>query len=181
MCNCIATESDTHKILFQLRKGGEVGMTYQRMIELLEIEHECMLRKSHDECMLRKSHDVCDGNCCVCELAQDNYELHEMYINVITTLKAQEPRVMTLEEVDALGDDAIVWLECLYTVDGKSTITLKPAIYQSENSGPEEDGYYCVVSSWGQSGFYHKDNYMVDWRCWTSRPDQATREATPWN
>ena len=57
-------------------------MTKQRMIELLEIEHVCMLRKSHD---------VCDGNCCVCELAQDDYELHEMYINVISTLKAQEP------------------------------------------------------------------------------------------
>jgi hypothetical protein len=57
-------------------------MTKQRMIELLEIEHECMLRKSHD---------VCDGNCCVCELVQDDYELHEMYINVISTLKAQEP------------------------------------------------------------------------------------------
>lgn len=25
MCNCIATESDTYKILFQLRQGGDVG------------------------------------------------------------------------------------------------------------------------------------------------------------
>jgi hypothetical protein len=31
-------------------------MTKQRMIELLEIEHEGMLRKSHD---------VCDGRGCV--------------------------------------------------------------------------------------------------------------------
>lgn len=87
---------------------------------------------------------------------------------------------MTLEELDALGDSAIVWLECLYTVDGMKTTTLQPAIYQPENSGQEEDGYYCVVSSWSHSGFYHKDNYGGDWRCWTSRPDQATREATPW-
>ena len=101
--------------------------------------------------------------------------------DALALLKTQEPRVMTLEEVDALGDDDIVWLECLYTFDGKKTATLKPAIYQSENSGPEEDGYYCVVSSWGQSGFYHKDNYMDDWRCWTSRPDQATREAVKWD
>ena len=64
-------------------------MTNQRMIELLEIEHECMLRKSHD---------VCDGNCCVCELVQDDYELHEMYINVISTLKAQEPKPPVVKE-----------------------------------------------------------------------------------
>lgn len=95
--------------------------------------------------------------------------------------KAQEPRVMTLEEVDALGDDAIVWLECLYPVDSKDIATLKPAIYQPDNSSPEEDGYYCVVSSWGKSGFYHKDSYLCDWRCWTARPDQATREAISWN
>lgn len=98
----------------------------------------------------------------------------------IEALKAQEPRVMTLEEVDALGDNAIVWLECLYFIDGKNTTKLKPAIYQPNNSGPEEDGYYCVVSSWGQSGFYHKDNYMGDWRCWTSRPTDEQREATAW-
>ena len=102
-------------------------------------------------------------------------------IERIGKLKAQEPRVMTLEELDALGDNAIVWLECLYTFDGMKTTTLQPAIYQSENSSPEEDGYYCVVSSWSHSGFYHKDNYGGDWRCWTSRPTDAQREATPWN
>jgi hypothetical protein len=100
--------------------------------------------------------------------------------DAIALLKAQAPKVMTLEEVDALSDDDIVWLECLYTFDGKKTATLKPAIYQSDNSSPEEDGYYCVVSSWGQSGFYHKDNYMGDWRCWTSRPTDEQREKVKW-
>ena len=59
-------------------------MTIARMIELLEIEHECMLRKSHD---------ACDSHCGVCELVQDDGELHEMYIDVIALLKAQEPVV----------------------------------------------------------------------------------------
>ena len=95
-------------------------------------------------------------------------------------IPVQEPRVMSLEEVDALGDDAIVWLECLYTFDGENTATLKPAIYQSDNSSPEEDGYYCVVSSWGKSGFYHKDNYMGDWRCWTSSPTDEQRREVKW-
>lgn len=105
----------------------------------------------------------------------------EIAHDAIALLKAQEPRVMMLEEVDALGDNAIVWLECLYFIDGKITTTLKPAIYQPDNSSPEEDGYYCVVSSWGKSGFYHKDNYMGDWRCWNVRPSQAEMEAMPWN
>ena len=56
-------------------------MTIQRMLELLEIEHECMLRRAHDDC---------DRNCADCELVQDDYELHEMYTDVISLLKKQE-------------------------------------------------------------------------------------------
>ena len=59
-------------------------MTIQRMIELLEIEHECMLRGAHDDC---------DRNCADCELVQDDGELHEMYTNVIGIL--EEYRSMT--------------------------------------------------------------------------------------
>ena len=51
------------------------------MVELLEIEHECMLRGAHDDC---------DRNCADCELVQDDGDLHEMYTNVIALLKEQE-------------------------------------------------------------------------------------------
>ena len=53
-------------------------MTTERMIELLEIEHECMLRGAHNDC---------DRNCADCELVQDDDELHEMYTNVIALMK----------------------------------------------------------------------------------------------
>ena len=56
-------------------------MTIQRMIELLEIEHECMLRGAHDDC---------DRNCADCELVQDDGDLHEMYTDVIALLKERE-------------------------------------------------------------------------------------------
>ena len=59
-----------------------MGMTIQRMVDLLEIEHECMLRKSHNGC---------DWKCVDCDLVQDDGELHEMYSDVIELLKAQEP------------------------------------------------------------------------------------------
>lgn len=57
-------------------------MTIQRMVELLKIEHECILRGSHDDC---------DRNCSDCELVQDDGDLHEMYTDVIALLKEQEP------------------------------------------------------------------------------------------
>lgn len=57
-------------------------MTIERMIELLEIEHECMLRGAHDDC---------DRNCANCELVQDDGDLHEMYTDAIALLKEQEP------------------------------------------------------------------------------------------
>ena len=53
-------------------------MTIDRMIELLEIEHECMLRGSHNEC---------DRKCECCELVQDDMDLHVMYTNVIHIMK----------------------------------------------------------------------------------------------
>ncbi len=56
-------------------------MTIQRMIELLEIEHECILRNSHDDC---------DRDCANCDLVQDDGDLHEMYTNVIAVLREQE-------------------------------------------------------------------------------------------
>lgn len=56
-------------------------MTIQRMIELLEIEHECMLRNLHDDC---------DRNCADCDLVQDDGDLHEMYTDVIALLKEHE-------------------------------------------------------------------------------------------
>ena len=65
-------------------------MTIDRMIELLKIEHECMLRKSHGEC---------DGKCEDCELVQDDVELHEMYTDVVWLLKTMK------------GGNGIDWLK----------------------------------------------------------------------
>ena len=55
-------------------------MTIERMVELLKIEHECMLRASHGDC---------NRNCEDCELVQDDDELHEMYTNVIRIVEKE--------------------------------------------------------------------------------------------
>lgn len=57
-------------------------MTVERMIELLEIEKECVLRNASGEC---------NRYCAGCDLLQDDTELHEMYTEAIALLKAQEP------------------------------------------------------------------------------------------
>ena len=60
-------------------------MTLERMIELLNIEHECMLRNSHGDC---------DRKCEDCDLVQDDGELHEMYMDCIGLMKKQEPKTV---------------------------------------------------------------------------------------
>ena len=58
-------------------------MTVDRMLELLNIEHQCMLRGSHGDC---------DRNCADCELVQDDGELHEMYTDVIGIVEKEKPK-----------------------------------------------------------------------------------------
>ena len=91
-------------------------------------------------------------------------------------LKAQEPRVMTLEELeDAL--DTVVWLDIPNTenlADGYSLIMA----YSHKN------GFIFLESPFGdnpsQDRFEYKD-YGITWRCWTSRPTDEQREAVKWD
>ena len=97
----------------------------------------------------------------------------------IETLKAQEPRVMTLEEIKALPD--YVFLEDRDISHAFSIKTIsRPALPQLVfvNTSGEEcmgfrgpDGDTSLVTS----------RYGVEWRCWTSRPTDEQREVTPWN
>lgn len=76
-------------------------MTIERMIELLEIEHECMLRGAHDDC---------DRKCADCELVQEDDELHEMYTNVVWLLKEQEEQIKNRDESLEKAREEIKWL-----------------------------------------------------------------------
>jgi hypothetical protein len=90
-------------------------------------------------------------------------------------LKAQEPRVMTLEEVeDAL--DTVVWLDmpgAENLADGFSLIMA----YSRKN------GWVWFDSPFGdnpsQDRFEYED-YNKTWRCWTSRPSDSERRNTSW-
>lgn len=60
-------------------------MTVERMIELLEIEKECVLRNAIGEC---------NRYCAGCDLLQDDTELHEMYTEALALLKAQDAQLV---------------------------------------------------------------------------------------
>lgn len=86
------------------------------------------------------------------------------------TLKEQESRVMTLEEVKAIPYDADIWIETEYYV-GKITI-FAATINTKGLRG---------VMVYGSHKTYDYEAYNKLWRCWTSRPTNEQREAAKWD
>ena len=86
-------------------------------------------------------------------------------------LKAQEPRVMSLEEIQ--HTDA-VWLETHGWVGGDVQETVLRCRsdfenYVTEFATNDDCDITCVNSKIG-----------IEWRCWTSKPDEKVRTETPW-
>ena len=88
-------------------------------------------------------------------------------------LKAQEPRMMTLEEVKQHNNqDGCVWFEQpTYNADAAFVI--------------KDDFMIQVISPYilGEPinhGYWTNGNYGKTWRCWTSRPTDEQREKEPW-
>lgn len=134
-------------------------MTMGRMVELLEIEHECMLRKSHGDC---------DNQCDDCDLAQDDGELHEMYTNVIALLKVSEPRVMTWDEIWR-EKPFVMWVEDTQTGERCFRVVYIDGFYR--------DVAYDYVIDRNDA---NRAEYGKIFRCWTDHPNDALREAEPW-
>jgi hypothetical protein len=81
----------------------------------------------------------------------------ELAEDALALLKAQVPRVMTLEEFNAHWktppqERQPIWEE-----------------WKFDNGKGKWKMYGRATGGYGEL-----------WRCWTARPDQATREATPW-
>ena len=88
----------------------------------------------------------------------------------IEAVKAQNPCVMTLEE--ALGSEE-GWLE---RKDGSVTVA-DIALNGQDSGGYDVDSNELNTM---RSYIFHSGYYGKYWRCWTSRPTEAEREATPW-
>lgn len=92
----------------------------------------------------------------------------------IEAVKAQEPRVMTLEEVleNAQKTGFPCWVED--HIEDIGPAFLFPAVVTSDDTYVQYTGndYY-------EGAIYHWA-YNTRLRCWTSRPTDEQREATPW-
>lgn len=91
----------------------------------------------------------------------------QLITDVIALLKAQEPRVMTPTEAYTAD---FVYVE----FDGVIT----PALRTSNEREGHRESYFATQQLGGE--WMRWDDYGITWRCWTSRPTDAQREATPW-
>ena len=116
-------------------------MTIDRMIELLKIERECMLRAAHDDC---------DRNCADCELVQDDYELDEMYINVISLLQEREKTRLDIAHEIISGS--------ILMYQGKKIVRCKECIFGEQIN----DRYICTNAGHCQSKSNEPDWFCAD-------------------
>ena len=91
----------------------------------------------------------------------------EAFEMALAALKAQEPKVLTLEE--ATGDDEC-WFEhsngaCGYADCYLCTGAQAVEVWRTTEKTPE---------------FLTWETYGKKWRCWSARPTKEQREATPW-
>lgn len=100
---------------------------------------------------------VIEGLECVAETYK--FYLHDLAIKAIDLLKAQEPRVMTLEEYDA-------WTDLPFTE--------RDPVFHEERTKRGS------VTCWVNTAVCSLREYGKNDRCWTSRPTEEQMEAVKW-
>ena len=98
--------------------------------------------------------------------------LFSLLTDALDLLKAQEPRVMTLEEIQQSlrgGDTAF-----LLDVEDRLLIW---TLYMAYNARTN-----CIVLRDDTDDVHvlRMEDYGVTWRCWTARPTDEQREAEAW-
>lgn len=95
--------------------------------------------------------------------------------DALALLKAQEPRVMTLWEAVGIIDRP-VYLERNVLMPDKSVNRQECwALVQAT----DDEHMIRIATPYGIEK-WHVGAYGIGWRCWTSQPTDAQREATPW-
>lgn len=117
--------------------------------------------------------DLCSDmpNCPVCAYLREPDCMEHLKRDIIALLKAQEPRLMTLEEVEAMPYGHV-----LIETDKKDSLRWLDALLFSKNTNYSFD----FITLEGRVRLLGTE-YNREWRCWTSRPTDEQREAEPWN
>lgn len=134
------------------------------------------------ECCVRTDNGKPNPDCKRCPYFTDwgckeNGEDH-LLLDALALLKAQEPRVMTLEELETLQEDDVIWVE-IKPVGDLTCISTEIIRFVKKVQGPST---WLELHTTDSAGFYMtRKTTEPNWRCWTFRPDEKRMAETPWN
>ena len=103
-----------------------------------------------------------------------NYTLKQ----VVSALKEQEPRVMTLEEVE---QEKVMWLETNNHEWSVMSGVHETVLRTDDDRYDFSDIIVQFVDQECCEIICARDRFGIEWRCWTSRPTKEQMEAAPWN
>ena len=115
-------------------------------------------------------------------LADKCQSAENVAIEAIQDSIANEPRVLDLDEVVALPEDSVVWLEdndkpdVIAGLMGDSRVGVSEAgcVVMLIRFVAIRDGGIIKVTG-------NAEDYMTRWRCWTTKPNDGQKEAVPWD
>lgn len=121
--------------------------------------------KGLERCNAPNNHYDCPYN------GAEHYNIctHRLLNDAIEALKAQQPRVMTLEEAN---DADVCWAE------GRDGWDATPPRRMSLWNWNEVRLYRFASEEYVS---LKPNEYGKTWRCWTARPTEAQREAVSWD
>lgn len=100
-------------------------------------------------------------------------------------MEKQEPRVLTLDEVKAIGtqnynqmrdeNTRLVWVE-----EESALNIAKPTYYDLGLEDNEEEPIYLYYVGTDFFDRCDPSTYSKDWRCWSARPTDEQRESVKW-
>ena len=101
----------------------------------------------------------------------------QLSADALALLKAQEPRVMSLEEAQAaLHTERVVWTEC-EEKNGDKLLYVGLHMNGTDYFTMQDDS---VMEETDLDGGMGAELYGKKYRLWTSQPSDELREATPW-
>lgn len=125
-----------------------------------------------------------DIHAVACGLGDDECYLNSIGIKQLQTLindatellRVQTPRVMCAAEVADCPEGTVLWVEERQGV----TWNLFPLEIETSSSHPDTGTDYLFFITYHDIRKFECSEYNQTWRCWTSRPTDEQREATPW-
>lgn len=115
-------------------------------------------------------------DCEKCPYSNVHYCCDQIIDDALELLKAQEPRVMTLEDVMKLRFNDVVYFEM--TVSGVVIPAIVIDVIEHMPDGDIGIVQFRLIQE--PTANCDLEYYGKKWRCWTSRPTDEQREETPW-